>query len=55
MMLLTLVVDGHPAGLLYGDYDEPRPQSPFDSARDPVIRAWRELLQEVLRAQGSKG
>ena len=55
VMLLTLVVDDQPVGLIYGDFDESHPKAPFDGASDPAVREWRELLQEVLRVHGAKG
>ncbi len=51
VMLLTLVSDGQPVGLLYGDYDRAHPAAPADIARDPSVLAWREQLQAILHGQ----
>ncbi len=52
MLLLPLVADGQPVGLLYGDYDEIHPQPPFDSSVEAAVKTWRNQLQEILHLHG---
>jgi len=54
-MLLTLVSDGQPVGMLYGDYAELHPDAPQGIATEACVKEWREQLQAVLQSRASTG
>lgn len=52
-LLVSLVHEGQFLGMLYGDYTEPRPDSPQNLAKHK-LNDWREQLIQALRSSSAK-